>query len=212
LILHPLVHVEKEEIGMDSSEVGKAASASPTAVPASRGDTCDWRVREHAEVTGLLVQELFSRGIWRVAKWVVVAIVTFAVAVAIVLIAAGEGREAAPLIPLLIIICAILLRFSWLTGWIRARQTRGHDPNINDPFTQIYSEDGLHVATRTASADLKWSGMFKVRETRDYLLFYYSRRMAYYLPKRAVPNDEDLAELRSRIRAWAPETPVELDG
>jgi hypothetical protein len=35
-------------------------------------------------------------------------------------------------------------------------------------------------------------------------MFYYSSRLAYYLPKRALPNLEEVVELRTWIRAQLP--------
>ena len=52
---------------------------------------------------------------------------------------------------------------------------------------------------KTLTAELLWSGMFAVKETPSMFLFYYSKRRAYYLPKRAVGNPEEIAEIRERI-------------
>jgi hypothetical protein len=53
--------------------------------------------------------------------------------------------------------------------------------------------------------------MHKVRETPDMFLFYYSKRLAYYLPKRVVEPPEVAAQLPQWIRAHLPPTVPYID-
>ena len=57
---------------------------------------------------------------------------------------------------------------------------------------------------RTLNAELKWAGMNRVRETPDMFLFYYSRRTAYFLPKRVVGTADDWSGLADWIRTRLP--------
>jgi hypothetical protein len=57
---------------------------------------------------------------------------------------------------------------------------------------------------RTLNAELKWAGMNRIRETPDMFLFYYSRRTAYFLPKRVVGPAADSAGLAEWIRTRLP--------
>jgi hypothetical protein len=57
---------------------------------------------------------------------------------------------------------------------------------------------------------LKWSGLHKVRETPDLFMFYYSKRIAYYLPKRVLPSEVEVEDLRDLIRRrLTPSVPIE---
>ena len=57
---------------------------------------------------------------------------------------------------------------------------------------------------RTLNAERKWAGMNRVRETSEMFLFYYSRRTAYFLPKRVVGPAHASAGLTDWIRTRLP--------
>jgi hypothetical protein len=170
----------------------------------ARAYTFDWRADEHAGVTSLLVREQFGSGIRRVMKWGVVIILVLGAVVAMATAIAGSLAEAMPLGALVIAVAALVLAFGRLAGWIQAWQLKRHDPNVAHPITHSLDESGYHVSTRTTDLDIKWGGVHKVRETPELFMFYYSSRLAYYLPKRALPNPEEVAELRAWVRAQLP--------
>jgi hypothetical protein len=166
--------------------------------------TFDWRPKEHAQVTRLLVREHFGSGIWRVAKWAVIGIVALAALLTVALFALGDPASAMRLAPLVILLAVLLFFFGSITGWLRARQVQRHDPNTRHPLTHILDEAGFHVRSHTANVDLRWDGLHKVRETPDLFLFYYSARLAYYLPKRALDGEAEAERLQAWIRAQLP--------
>ena len=57
--------------------------------------TFNWRFNDHARVTRLLVLDQFESGIWRVAKWVVFAVILIAGLVTIAAAAAGDWTSTA---------------------------------------------------------------------------------------------------------------------
>ncbi len=166
--------------------------------------TFDWCTDEHSRVTSLLVREQFGSGIRRAMKWGVVVVLVLGAVVAIATAVSGSVAEAMPLASLVIAVAVLVLAFGRLAGWIQAWQLKRHDPNVAHPITHSLDESGFHVSTRTTDMDLKWGGLHKVRETPDLFMFYYSSRLAHYLPKRALPNPEEVTELRAWIRAQLP--------
>jgi hypothetical protein len=166
--------------------------------------TFDWRRREHAHVTSLLVREQFSSGIWRVLKWAVIAVLLFAALVAVASALLGDLASATLLAPWLIVAGALVLAFSRLTGGIHTWRVARHDPNVAHPLTHTLDESGLHVSMHTASFDLTWTGLHHVRETPKLFMFYYSKRVAYYLPKRALSGPEEIDALGAWIRTQLP--------
>ena len=60
------------------------------------------------------------------------------------------------------------------------------------------------MITKAADTRLKWEGLHKVRETPDLFMFYYSPRIAYYLPKRALGDPTEVDQVRSLIQARLP--------
>ena len=166
--------------------------------------TYDWRPAEHARVTALLVQEQFASGFRRVLKWAVIVLLVLGAIVALASLASGDVTGAMQLIPLVIVIGVLILVFARVVGWIQAWQLKRTDPNVAHPLTHKLDESGYHVSTRTTDIDLKWAGLHKVRETSDLFLFYYSKRLAYYLPKRTLASPEEIEELRAWIRRQLP--------
>jgi hypothetical protein len=166
----------------------------------------DWRAEDHAAVTGLLVREQFRSGIPRLAKWVVVVLVAFAALVAAATAVLGDWDSTLRLAPSILALTVLMLGFGRLTGRLRAWQVGRSDPNVGHPFTYTLTDTGLRIKLRTVEAELKWAGMYRVRETPGMLLFYYNRRAAYFLPKREVGGPEALAILKQRIRERLPES------
>jgi hypothetical protein len=144
--------------------------------------TFDWRTDEHAGVTSLLVREQFDSGVRRAMKWGVVLVLALGAVVAVATALSGSLAEAMPLGFLVIAVAALVLAFGRLAGWIQAWQLKRHDPNVAHPITHSLDESGFHTL----------------------FMFYYSSRLAYYLPKRALPNLEEVVELRTWIRAQLP--------
>jgi hypothetical protein len=168
--------------------------------------TYEWRAKEHSQVLRVLTKELLASGWYRAAKWVVVAVLVAGTAVAVLELVGGKAADAIGLVPWLLLVLFWMLLFARLGPWLQTRQFRRHDPNVSYPFVHTLTADGLHVATHTTETDLKWAGMEKVRETPSTFMFYYSKRCAYYLPKRAIGGPHDVETAREWIRAHLPGT------
>lgn len=174
--------------------------------------TFDWRRPEHARVSALLVREMFGRGGRRAFKWIVIGVWLLAVAMAVTGIAMGDLSIAWQLVPPLVVLTAMLVLFYRITGWLHAWQVGRNDPNVAHRITHTLDASGFHVATHSATVDLRWDRVHKVRETEDMFLVYYIPRYAYFLPKRAVGSAREVEELRGRIRGWLPaDTPYVQD-
>ena len=169
-----------------------------------RSFTFDWRPKEHARVTSLLLSEQVARGIGRVLKWAIAAFLVFAAVVTAATAISGDLTSTLQLGPLVIIVAVLTSKFPEITGRLQAWRVGRSDPNVGHPIVHAFGPLGLRVGMRTVDAELKWSGMHKVRETSDMFLFYYSKRLAYYLPKRVVETPEVAAELRGWIRGHLP--------
>jgi hypothetical protein len=170
----------------------------------TRTYTFDWRRREHAHVTSLLIREQFSSGVWRVFKWVVIVVLLVAATVAIASALLGDLASAMLLAPWLIVAAALFFAFGRLTAGIHTWRVHRHDPNVAHPLTHTLDESGIHISMHTVSFDLKWGGLHHVRETPDLFMFYYNKRVAYYLPKRALSGPEEIDALGAWIRAQLP--------
>ncbi len=169
-----------------------------------RSYTFDWRRDEHARVTSLLFREQLRSGIWRLGKWIIALVVILGAMLCVATAMLGDLASTLRLAPLLVIVGGLTLAFPALIGRLQAWRVQRNDPNVGHPFTHMLDHSGLHVGMRTVNAELKWSGMYMVRETPDMFLFYYNRRTAYFLPKRALGSLEESAGLAQWIRTQLP--------
>jgi hypothetical protein len=176
-----------------------------------RSFTFDWRRKEHARVTSLLLTEQVERGIGRILKFAIAAFLVFAAVVTAAAAISGDMTSTLQLGPLVIIVAVLTSRSPAITGWLQAFRVGRSDPNVGHPLVHTFSPVGLRVGMHTVDTELKWSGMHKVRETPDMFLFYYSKRLAYYLPKRVVEPPEVAAQLPQWIRAHLPPTVPYID-
>jgi YcxB-like protein len=184
---------------------GVTPSENRTVSEDGRRVTFSWEAAEHAEVVRLLVREQMRRGLWRAVKWLVRGVVALAWLVVALTIWAGDWRSLKTLLPLLLVATVLLIGFGRITGWLRAFQIRKTDPNVGHPFTYEFRDSGLRLTLHTATSELRWGGMARIRETADMFLFYYNPRTAYFLPKRAVGPRSEIEALRGWIRLRLPE-------
>jgi len=82
----------------------------------------------------------------------------------------------------------------WFQIWFAARRA------ILRPVEWRFSDEGIHVETPVASADIRWEAFIKFREDRKVLLLYVQKGQAQFIPKRVL-NEPQLAELRELIMA-----------
>ena len=89
----------------------------------------------------------------------------------------------------------------WGEFYLAARRTRRLDPSAKGTLTRTISEDGFRIDGTGQSGELRWEGIHSVVETTDFVLVFYNRLCAYYVPKRLIPAPGELQALRSLCRA-----------
>lgn len=73
-------------------------------------------------------------------------------------------------------------------------------PGLREPQRYELTTAGLVMAGGAASTTLGWDAILEVTETSEFYLFFYSKRCAYYLPKRVVGGAVDQRSLRTLLR------------
>jgi hypothetical protein len=152
----------------------------------------------------LLLREQFGAWYWQVTGWLFLLLLSGSLIFAVVV---SQDRPAVliALVPWLLLILLWLSFARWGTGWLQAWNAKRLDPNTAHPFEHVLAESGIQVHAHTTSTDLKWIGVYKVMEMPDLFLFYYNKRCAHYLPKRAIASAAELQAVRAFIRAHVPE-------
>jgi len=91
--------------------------------------------------------------------------------------------------------------FPLLRYWNAQGVTRDN-PALRGTCEFEFGPDGLVTRTGITESKLGWEAVLEVVETDKFLLFFFSRQCAYFLPKRAIPPDE-LPVLRGFLRQQA---------
>ena len=62
-----------------------------------------------------------------------------------------------------------------------------------------FSPASLRTSTRLVNSEYQWKAFERVRETKEYFLFYLTKRRALFLPQRALTSDADRDAVRTMI-------------
>ncbi len=124
-----------------------------------RAYTFEWKRKEHARVTRLLVEEWYRRGPFRLLRGAVWLVVVLSLVISLTGIITGDRQLVIPLLPLAMVVGLLTVGFSRITGWLQAWQIGRTDPNTSHPITFRFAESGLQISMRTVDAELRWSGV-----------------------------------------------------
>jgi hypothetical protein len=133
--------------------------------------------------------------------WLVWAIWPLLLALAVLYLASGVPWQN---LWLLGVVALFLLTLQWLTPWIqrwRLRRAYAETPNLRGPQVYRFSDAGLSITGGAATVTLGWDSFVEAAETDEFFLFFYSKRYAYYVPKRVVGKGIYQSALRGLLRA-----------
>jgi hypothetical protein len=102
-----------------------------------------------------------------------------------------------------LLLCGPLLMFVIVpvATWVKVVVALHNTPAAQGPTKYMVGEDGVCIANGLTRTEMKWPTFLKVAETGRFFLFYISPQLARFLPKRALPDPDDLHELRQILRA-----------
>jgi YcxB-like protein len=86
---------------------------------------------------------------------------------------------------------------------IRRRQVRNvyaGTPALAGPQRYEFTQDGLAVSNESVSNLIRWSGFVEAAETPEFFLLYYSKKCAYYVPRRILGSEEQVDAVRRLLR------------
>lgn len=108
-----------------------------------------------------------------------------------------------------LMVAAMWLSIPTLTRIGDARRLkRENADNIGKLETRIFSREGF-TPTSNWSAPVPWSKVFKVLETRRFILVYATSDGPFFIPKHAM-SASDAAELRTRLQQEFRSRPKQL--
>ena len=164
-----------------------------------------WRVQadEHLRAVKTLRSEhaRHERRIWRELRFVSLAVFV-CIAIAVI---ARRWRE----------VHHLPIAYLWLFGVpltalalytatrpaamrLAVKRQLGDDPGRQQERTYTFDAGGLRVDGGSFQVELNWAKLIIVRETNEFFLFF-TRKAAYYLPKRAIQWPERLEGIRDLL-------------
>jgi hypothetical protein len=90
------------------------------------------------------------------------------------------------------------------TTWVLRRHYRHvyrESPDLRGVQVYRFSAAGLTITGGATTVTFGWDSFIDAAETTEFFLFYYSKRAAHYLPKRAMSDDVQDRRLRDLIVA-----------
>jgi len=64
----------------------------------------------------------------------------------------------------------------------------------------VFSDDGVESTSRLASVKVAWETLQKIRELKDYFLFYPQKNVFYIIPKRFFVDENQLLDFRNLVK------------
>ncbi|HET7551389.1 MAG TPA: YcxB family protein [Gemmatimonadaceae bacterium] len=83
----------------------------------------------------------------------------------------------------------------------QVRRSYAEMPTARDAQVFRLSDAGLQMSAGNTSTTVGWDVVLEARETREFFLFFFAKRRAYYLPKRAVGDAVEQELVRDLLRA-----------
>ena len=156
-----------------------------------------WNAAEHRRFYDVVRRAVARRG---TTRWVYAGAFAFVAILAASQIrsngdsAVGYAFAVAPYL----IIAGLWLAFArWGMPHLSARAyERNHQACIPHDQVRVVSDDGIEARCVTSDVRMQWSGISRVLETPEFFLFFTTPNCAFQLPKRAIPNTEQLEALR----------------
>jgi YcxB-like protein len=104
---------------------------------------------------------------------------------------------------LYVVAFAVLTTATFVTPYIQAKRTYRRHEFLREPMVYRFMPEGIHLEGRTFSADMAWSIVFEVRETRTLFLIMHNPQTAWILPRRFLTIEEQ-DEWRDFVKAHLP--------
>ena len=101
----------------------------------------------------------------------------------------------------LILVLIWLAVVRWGEGYFAARRTRRLDPSARGTLVRTLSNDGFRVDGSGQSVELRWDGIHSAVETPEFILVFFNRLCAYYIPKVLVTQSGELGRIRELLSA-----------
>jgi hypothetical protein len=150
-----------------------------------------WDESEHRRM-----YRAIQRDVRRGSKTRLLLTIWFAILAVVPLVGLIRARDLASAIAAsvpLVVIAAWIAFDRWGLSYFGARSyARAHALCIPHDQVRVLNSGSIEAHCTTSDVSVNWPGIVRVHETPEFFLFFTTRTCAIQLPKRAVPNLEQL--------------------
>jgi hypothetical protein len=153
--------------------------------------------KDHYGVQGLIVHRLFLH---RLFFWFLVALpLLFAAEILVLSQSVEELINTGPFWTSLVMCWGVaFVGFPLVDRWAVRQMLKGN-PAVYGPHTFEFTAEGFRVRSGLGESSVPWGTILEVRETVKFLLFFYTKSCAFFLPKRVIAPAE-LTTLKTLLR------------
>jgi hypothetical protein len=153
----------------------------------------------------LTPNDLYRANVWHLARklWFLWLIPILAIASMLLSLFSGAQQRQQLMLNIrpLIYLAGVYLLIVFVLPYFSARSNFRSQKALQQTTNYTFSEEGIQTESETASSRTDWSNVHQVVETGSYLFVYLAKNLRYVIPKRCVPDAEELVVLRQILRA-----------
>jgi len=90
----------------------------------------------------------------------------------------------------LVLLAVVQLGLPLLVRWAVVRQRR-QNPHFDGPVAYTFTAEGVHLQTPLGASDMPWTSFVRARETPEQILLFFGSKSAYFMPRRALRDDDE---------------------
>ena len=163
-----------------------------------------WDFKEHQRVLRAVSAVTLRRQPWRRIFRVLFPVLLFVLIMGPQLLRHDprfDGNFAVNLSLWLILVLIWLAVVPWGEVYFAVRQTRRVDPSTRGTLVRTLSNEGFRVDGSGQSVELQWDGIHSAVETPEFILIFFNRLCAYYIPKVLITQSGELGRIRELLSA-----------
>ena len=103
----------------------------------------------------------------------------------------------------IIIVSIIPVWFLWVVGrvYFGARSQFRQQKGLREPNHYTIADEGIQIESPSSADRMDWTHIYQAHENKRFFFLHLSKRLRCVIPKRALPDEKTVAQMRQLIRA-----------
>ena len=94
----------------------------------------------------------------------------------------------------------VFLLVIFVVPYFSAKSQHKSSRFLQGSITYTFSEEGLGIQTSVSTSMSQWAAILRAEETKSFLMLYPNKVVGMLIPKRDIPEEATLGQLRKMIR------------